>query len=87
MTIGDKNIGIQEIPSLDQYVTAVDVLLGKNNLEEGIVIATLYKGYGAEAIKVDDAAIDISKLSSSGQMVHLELVYRWNKSIKRNLII
>lgn len=29
MTIGDKNIGIQEIPSLDQYVTAVDVLLGK----------------------------------------------------------
>ena len=28
--------------------------------------------YGAEAIKVDDAAIDISKLSSSGQMVHLE---------------
>ena len=72
MTIGDKNIGIQEIPSLDQYVTAVDVLLGKNNLEEGIAIATLYKGYGAEAIKVDDAAIDISKLSSSGQMVHLE---------------
>ena len=50
-------------------------MLGKNNLEEGIVIATLYKGYGAEAIKVDDAAIDISKLSSSGQMVHLEFSF------------
>lgn len=72
MTISDKNIGVQEIPSLNQYVTAIDVLLGKNNFETGIAIATLYKGYGTEAIKVDEAAIDISKLSSNGQMVHLE---------------
>ncbi|WP_285946250.1 hypothetical protein [Thomasclavelia cocleata] len=63
MTIGDKNIGVQEIPSLNQYVTAVDVLLGKNNLETGIAIATLYKGYGTEAINVDETIAKTEKLN------------------------
>lgn len=72
MIIGDKNIGVQEIPSLNQYVIAIDVLLGKNNLETGITITTLYKRYDTEAIKIDEAAIDISKLSSNGQIVNLE---------------
>lgn len=72
MIIGDKNIGVQEIPSLNQYVTAIDVLLSKNNLETGITIATLYKRYDTEAIKIDEAAIDISKLSSNRQILNLE---------------
>lgn len=72
ISIGNQNIGIQEIPSLNQYVTAVDVLLGKNNLEKGSAIATLYKGYGENALKIDETTIDISKLTTEGQMVHLE---------------
>lgn len=72
ISIGNQNIGVQEIPSLNQYVTAVDVLLGRNNLEKGIAIATLYKGYKENAIKVDETTIDISRLTSEGQMVHLE---------------
>lgn len=72
ITIGNESVGVQEIPSLGQDITAVDVLIGKNNLEDGNAIATLYKGYGKNAIKIDETAIDITSLSSTGQMVHLE---------------
>lgn len=72
ISIGEDSIGVQEIPSLNEYVTAVDVLIGRNNSEKGNAIATLYKGYGKNAIEIDSKTIDISKLSQKGQMVHLE---------------
>ena len=61
----EKNIILSpnDFPSLNQYVTAVDVLLGKNNLETGIAIATLYKGYGTEAINVDETIAKTEKLN------------------------
>lgn len=72
ISIGKKNVGVQEIPSFNEHVTAVDVLLGRNNDETGTAVATLYKGYGEGAVEVDSVTFDISELSEKGQMVHLE---------------
>lgn len=72
VSIGGEHKAVQEIPSYDEYITAVDVILGKNNDKDGYAIATLYSGNGNDAVIVDQTKFDISQLSSHGEIVHLQ---------------
>lgn len=71
-TIGAEAYGIQEIPSLNEQITAVDVILGNTNSASGKAEATLYKMQDDKEIIVDTQEIDITDLSASGELVHLK---------------
>ena len=70
--IGAEAYGIQEIPSLNEQITAVDVILGNTNGASGKAEATLYKMQDDKEIIVDTQEIDITDLSASGELVHLK---------------
>lgn len=71
-TLGAEAYGIQEIPSLNEQITAVDVILGNTNGASGKAEATLYKMQDDKEIIVDTQEIDITNLSASGELVHLK---------------
>ena len=71
-TLGADAYGIQEIPSLNEQITAVDVILGNMNGAPGQAEATLYKVQDGEETIVDTQSIDISDLSAAGELVHLK---------------
>lgn len=52
-TLGAEAYGIQEIPSLNEQITAVDVILGNANGASGKAEATLYKMQDDKEIIVD----------------------------------
>ena len=70
--LGAEAYGIQEIPSLNEQITAVDVILGNTNGASGKAEATLYKMQDDKEIIVDTQEIDITNLSASGELVHLK---------------
>ena len=72
LTLGAEAYGIQEIPSLNEQITAVDVILGNTNGASGKAEATLYKMQDDKEIIVDTQEIDITNLSASGELVHLK---------------
>lgn len=71
-SIGAEAYGIQEIPSLNEQITAVDVIFGNTNGASGKAEATLYKMQDDKEIIVDTQEIDITNLSASGELVHLK---------------
>ena len=70
--LGAEAYGIQEIPSLNEQITAVDVILGNANGASGKAEATLYKMQDDKEIIVDTQEIDITDLSASGELMHLK---------------
>ena len=71
LTIGGEAKAVQQIPSLNQTVTAVKVLLGKKDNAAGQLTATLYKGYGNEGKKISTCTVDIASLTTEGDWVTL----------------
>lgn len=70
--IGDNQFGVQEIPSKGEHVTAIDVILGNNKQKPGQATASLYKKEANRVVVVDEQVLDISHLSTSGDVVHIE---------------
>jgi len=69
ITLDGRVSAVQEIPTAGELVTGVEMILSKDKNATGTLKATLYKGYGDGAQRIDTKRIDIEAISENGDWV------------------
>ena len=64
ITLDGATAGVQELPTGGELITAVKVLLLRDEQTSGEVVATLLKGDGADAQKIDVKSLPVAGLST-----------------------
>ena len=72
LTLDENTAGVQVVPVLDsEKISSLRVILGRDEDATGILKATLFKGYGANATRVDWFEMDVKKISAKSDWVKL----------------
>ena len=72
LTLDESTAGVQVVPVLDnEKISALRVILGRDADADGILKATLSKGYGDSAVRVDWFEMDIAEIPVDGDWVKL----------------
>ena len=72
LTLDEDTAGVQMVPVLeDENICALRVILSRDKNATGILKATLSKGYGANATRIDLFETDVEKLPLNGDWVKL----------------
>jgi len=80
LELDSDTAGAQIIPALyGKKISSVRVILGREENATGILKATLSKGYGKDAVRVDWYEMDISEISTQGKWVKLHFSLPINK--------
>ncbi len=72
LTLDGDTAGVQVVPVLDsEKISSVRVILGRDEDADGILKATLSKGYGDNAVRVDWFEMDVADIPVDGDWVKL----------------
>ena len=71
INLNDVGSVMQEIPVTSERITGVQVMLGHENCDKGIVKATLLKGNGDDAQLIDTDEVNITDIDKEGWTIFL----------------